>query len=467
LSIPIVGTGGSASFTQSKQNSNYAGVNEQSGIQAGDGGFQVNVKGNTDLKGATIASSDKATQDGKNSLTTNTLTTSDINNSMSASASSSGVSVGTNMMDGKYAMAKAIAGNALNNGNANQSDASTTTSAISGATMTVGGKTTDTSKEQLTYSNGKTVSTDTSNTNRTLAKADVAGLQKSAQEQQAGNMLVLQAAVAFTDQAFKASFLDQAKMYKKVPVPDDKGNTTIQWQEMTPDEKAKIPPGSRIANNGIFNGDPNDPKAAQNLAEQNSSGDAQYLVHFPQANTLVAELLVAGYQKFLENGTTGLTNATQQNVDLIKQTGGDITLDGHSRGGMTVGNALTAVQEQGGAGDKTNVNLFGSAYNAQDAANTVNQLTNGLGQVTSQVHKDDFVGTVLGGNAATGGTTPTGSSTLQEWIKMLGSDSTSHNNYGDGKNEKGIKDYWGGVKPEPQPVKPTNVLPMLPIGEGK
>jgi filamentous hemagglutinin len=134
---------------------------------------------------------------------------------------------------------------------------------------------------------------------------------------------------------------------------------------------------------------------------------------------------------------------------------------------MTVGNALTAVQEQGGAGGKTNVNLFGSAYNAQDAANTVNQMTNGQGQVTSQVHKDDFVGTALGGNAATGGTTPSGSSTLQEWIKMVGGDSTAHNNYGDGKDEKGIKDYWGGVKPVAQLVKPTNALPTLPIGDDK
>jgi filamentous hemagglutinin len=466
LSIPIVGTGGSASFSQSKQNSNsnYASVNEQSGIKAGEGGFTINVQGNTDLKGATIVGGSDAS---KNTLATNTLTTSDISNSMSASASSSGVSVGTNMMDGKYAMAKAIAGNALNNGSANQSDASTTTSAISGAKVTVGNKTTDTSKEQLTDSNGKAVSTDTSNTNRTLAKADVASLQKSAQDQQAGNMLVLQAAVAFTDQAFKASFLDQAKMYKKVPVTDDKGNTTVQWQEMTPEEKAKIEPGSRIANNGIFNGGPNDPKAAQDLATQNSSGAADYLVHFPQANTWVAELLVAGYQKFLENGTTGLTNATQQNVDLIKQTGGSITLDGHSRGGMTVGNALTAVQDQGGKGGATNVNLFGSAYSAQDAANTVNQLTNGRGQVTSQVHKDDFVGTALGGNAATGGTTPSGSSTLQEWIKMVGGDSTAHNNYGKGKDKESIDNYWDGVKPVSQPIKPTNVLPVSPTGEGK
>jgi filamentous hemagglutinin len=375
---------------------------------------------------------------------------------MSASASSSGVSVGTNMMDGKYAMAKAIAGNALNNGSANQSDASTTTSAISGAKVTVGNKTTDTSKEQLTDSNGKAVSTDTSNTNRTLAKADVASLQKSAQDQQAGNMLVLQAAVAFTDQAFKASFLDQAKMYKKVPVTDDKGNTTVQWQEMTPEEKAKIEPGSRIANNGIFNGGPNDPKPAQDLAEQNSSGAADYLVHFPQANTLVAELLVAGYQKFLENGTTGLTNATQQNVDLIKQTGGDITLDGHSRGGMTVGNALTAVQQQGGAGGKTNVNLFGSAYNAQDAANTVNQITNGTGEVKQSTNNYDFIGRILGGNAGTGGTIPPGSSALEEVIRTMGGAATVHNCYGAGKAE--CTDRFGkdNVAPPLVPVLPTN-----------
>jgi filamentous hemagglutinin len=407
-------------------------VNEQSGIKAGEGGFTINVKGNTDLKGASIASSDKATQEGKNTLTTNTLTTSDISNSMSASASSSGVSVGTNMMDGKYAMGKAIAGNLLNNGSANQNDASTTTSAISAGSITVGNKTTDTSKEKLTDSNGKAVSTDTTNTNRTLAKADVAGLQKSAQDQQAGNMLVLNAAVAMADPAFKAAFLDQSKMYKKVEVIDENGKPTIQWKEMTPEEKAKIPPGSRVANNGIFNGGPNDPKPAQDLAQQNSSGGADYLVHFPKASNAVSELLVAGYQKFLENGTMGLTNATQQNVDLWKQTGGNITLDGHSRGGMTVGNALDSVKDQGGKGGATNVNLFGSAYNAQDAANTVNQITGGTGQVKQSTNNYDLIGRVLGGNAGTGGTIPEGSSTLEEAVRTLGGAATVHNCYGAG-----------------------------------
>jgi len=361
------------------------------------------------------------------------------------------------MLQGKYAMAKALAGNALNNGNASQSDASMTTSAISAAQVTVGNKTTDTSKDSLSDSNGKAVSTDTSNTNRTLAKADVAALQKAAQEHQAANMLMVNAATALTDPAFRAAFLDQAKMYKKVPVTDDKGNTTFEWKEMTPEEKAKIPPGSRVANNGIFNGGPNDPKPAQDLANQNSSGGADYLIHFPQANNMISELLVAGYQKFLENSTTGLTNATQQNVDLWNQTGGNITLDGHSRGGMTVGNALTAIQEQGGAGGTTNVNLFGSAYNAQDAANTVNQVTDGKGQVKQSTNNYDLVGRLLGGNAGTGGSIPEGSSVFEEVIRTMGGAATVHNCYGRGN--PGCDDRFGkdnNYSPPLVPVTPTN-----------
>ncbi|WP_173678596.1 hemagglutinin repeat-containing protein, partial [Burkholderia singularis] len=91
----------SASVGQQKMNSDYASVVEQSGIKAGDGGFQVNVKGNTDLKGGVIASSDKAVQDGVNSLTTATLTHSDIENHASYDASSIGLSGGVGGTIGK------------------------------------------------------------------------------------------------------------------------------------------------------------------------------------------------------------------------------------------------------------------------------------------------------------------------------------------------------------------------------
>ena len=71
--------GGSASVSAARGNANgdYAAVNEQAGIQAGDGGFNINVGGNTDLKGAYIASTAEAK---KNSLKTGTLTFSDMEN---------------------------------------------------------------------------------------------------------------------------------------------------------------------------------------------------------------------------------------------------------------------------------------------------------------------------------------------------------------------------------------------------
>ncbi|URF06795.1 hemagglutinin repeat-containing protein [Cupriavidus campinensis] len=67
----------SGSVSSGKTDSTYASVVEQTGLYAGKGGFDINVEGNTDLKGAVIAST--ADKD-KNTLTTGALTTSDIEN---------------------------------------------------------------------------------------------------------------------------------------------------------------------------------------------------------------------------------------------------------------------------------------------------------------------------------------------------------------------------------------------------
>ena len=71
------GPGGSFSYNRDKMNSNYDSVQEQTGIYAGKGGFDITVGNHTQLDGAVIAST--ATPD-KNSLDTGTLGFSDINN---------------------------------------------------------------------------------------------------------------------------------------------------------------------------------------------------------------------------------------------------------------------------------------------------------------------------------------------------------------------------------------------------
>jgi len=94
ISVGMGQMSGSINYSKSSTNSNYASVMEQSGVKAGDGGFQINVRGNTDLKGAVIASSDKAVADNKNSLSTQTLTQSDIKNSAEYDAQSVGIGIG-------------------------------------------------------------------------------------------------------------------------------------------------------------------------------------------------------------------------------------------------------------------------------------------------------------------------------------------------------------------------------------
>ena len=103
--------GGSISASKSNINSNFNSVGTQSGIAAGDGGFQVNVAGNTTLTGGKITSTDKAatavrheavegqsapSATGLNTFTTGgTLTTTDLTNTASYKASATSMSVGT------------------------------------------------------------------------------------------------------------------------------------------------------------------------------------------------------------------------------------------------------------------------------------------------------------------------------------------------------------------------------------
>jgi filamentous hemagglutinin len=73
--------GGSVNAGKSSINSNYASVTEQSGIRAGDGGFNVRVQGNTQLTGGQITSTQAAVDNQLNSFTTAGQTASEASNS--------------------------------------------------------------------------------------------------------------------------------------------------------------------------------------------------------------------------------------------------------------------------------------------------------------------------------------------------------------------------------------------------
>jgi filamentous hemagglutinin len=124
------GGGGSANFSQSRINSVYASVAEQSGLKAGDGGFQVNVRGNTTLVGGAITSTQAAIDNNANSFSTAQLTSSDIDNKASYSASSISVSGGSG-------------GGSAGFSNESASASSTTRAAISGVAGNTAARTGD------------------------------------------------------------------------------------------------------------------------------------------------------------------------------------------------------------------------------------------------------------------------------------------------------------------------------------
>ncbi|WHP32246.1 hemagglutinin repeat-containing protein [Trabulsiella odontotermitis] len=140
-SFTFGGGGGSAyaSISQDKIKSNYDSVQEQSGIYAGKGGFDVTVGNHTQLDGAVIAST--ATDD-KNRLDTGTLGWTDIHNEADYKTSHTGISVsGGSGMSGSQMVASnamANAANALTGLSGSKGHAEgTTSSAISGGSIVI------------------------------------------------------------------------------------------------------------------------------------------------------------------------------------------------------------------------------------------------------------------------------------------------------------------------------------------
>lgn len=142
LCIPPFCYGNAVSASGSAESGNvditYKSVNEQSGIYAGSGGYHIHVNENTDLKGAAIASSAMAD---KNTLSTGTLTTSDIENKTEYSSSNGGVVLG--FATGKVGVAQNVLSNIVSNLAANSqnpkpgSAQSVTKSAISDGTVVI------------------------------------------------------------------------------------------------------------------------------------------------------------------------------------------------------------------------------------------------------------------------------------------------------------------------------------------
>jgi len=458
----VYGYGGSVNYGQQKADSHYASVQEQSGVQAGQGGFQIDVEGNTHLKGGAIASTADPSM---NRLTTGSLTVEDIANSASAKASGVNLGADSSMFSGsKYAAATGIAGNLLGSGSDADHRSSTTRADIADGAVIIGN---GDSSALAGLSRAATVLDGNG-----VAPLDLQELQEQVAWEQGIKGEVYQQAVKFTDEAYRTMFLKEAKVYV---VEQDSEGKQLPPRELTEEEKFNLKPAAdgkiHIADNGINN----DLAGANKYAEQHSTADGpQYFIHFPKAENGVSELLIAGYQKYLESDALGLANATDLTREYMLVYGQEgLHLDGHSRGSLTVGNAMESIENlsnSSGLLSGTTIGFFGPAYNAAAADALLSHLQDREswanpqdGVLTLQNHKNDIVGGWIGLNPSTGGVTPENGNAAWEMARVLGGTNTPHNCYSASTSK--CQDLWSDQPGRQSSPMPINQVPMSPIEE--
>ncbi|MBC8774576.1 hemagglutinin repeat-containing protein [Stenotrophomonas maltophilia] len=131
----VYGSGGSVNIGQQKVESHLRSVQEQSGIVAGSGGFNITVGGNTHLEGGVIGSTANAS---KNRLDTGSLTVVDIENESRAKTSGGGIGTGMSSGGGiSNPLGSAVGAGLSLLGGTKKNDSSTTHSDIAAGTVVV------------------------------------------------------------------------------------------------------------------------------------------------------------------------------------------------------------------------------------------------------------------------------------------------------------------------------------------
>ncbi|MCZ2159235.1 hemagglutinin repeat-containing protein, partial [Bartonella sp. 220] len=441
------------SLNKDKSSSDYHNVVEQSGIKAGEGGFELTVKDQTTLTGGIIASTASAD---KNSLTTGSITTSDITNSAHAQASSQGLSIsgGGAMYEGKYGIGKNIAKNVLDHAKKQDSVEGETKSAISDATIII---TDETGQKALTGQDVEqaiaSLNRDTVTAHQGVQPLDVGRLEQMVHENREMATQLLEEGFKYSDESYKTMFIKEHPIavvdrdengniiYRKDEngqyIKDARGQKIPHVHYLTAEEKQHLQAGSdgkvHVSLNGIFT--PPEEAAVYAVQHAKNQNEPLYFVVFPEADSAISELMVAGYQKFMENNFWGLTNSAQEAKDLIYGYGNKgLELYGHSRAGMTLYNTLNSLKQQGvqDRADNTNVNLYAPASNAGAMAGLLSYVSRGKQTTVGfDGHKYDFVSRWIGGNGFTYETVPAGSSMLKEWWNMFSDPYNVHTCLGD------------------------------------
>ena len=533
------------SFNKSKVNTDYASVNEQAGIFAGNDGYDINVKNKvSSIGGAIISSAPKE----KNQMTAQDFEYSNIENYSNAKSSAMGLmggfsvdrdqtsdedkalnktyrgedrkgetfeqanpnkanqslvkfGLGTDDVHSTdlYAAAKIGLANLASNSSQSENNQSTTNAVISDGNFNIA--------SMQGKQNIETIKKSTEQEVNKLEKVDHAKMQKEVEQDVATIQAFAKNVGGVTDEAYRTMFIAEHRMFthkvdekgdlikdpeilKKIDEEADakgvnrkeyydqqvsKGRNIYQLHELSDQERNQLqkvtytdPKTGKteskyvVAFNGIFN----DHNAAAKFAVQNyiagrddKTGNIDqkvykdvYFVHHPKANNAFSELLVAGYEKMFEGSfgnLLGMDNSSLQAMNMMKQYGkDDLYLGSHSRGTLTVSNALKALNTEDNREKKllsnTTVKMVGPAADVTRADGYLSQLQTGKERTTSdgsiriENHASDPVGSMpilLGGNPATTSENNLNKGLVERISDIFGDNSSVHNCHGLGQRQ--------------------------------
>jgi filamentous hemagglutinin len=415
VSVPIgPGTAsGSLNAGRTDIRSTYQSATEQSGIRAGDGGFQVKVDGDTTLVGAAITSSQAAQDAGVNQLQTATLSSSDLHNTASASASSSGISLGTDMVNqGRYGLAKTGVANLANQASDQTQQQGQTISAISSANIVI----TDKARHQALTNEAPEQTAERLQANAQgpthtgVSAADVQAMRRQVETDR-----------VIKNEAVKQFSIIGDQVYRKET--EDKTVHLMQCETATKERCGVSEVVSleqvRAVNNAITafnNGMLNTEEQALMTAYMQASGvqmqDGILVIVNPRIDNIVAESTWVVYKKVQEVFGFGSSSVGELNLALesiAAAQGAQLNTIAHSAGNFGVAEMNRRLEDT----DRTNAaigaqTMFGSPVNAQSQADRVHAITGGHGTVQQSTHVNDFVSTLFGNNPPTGGNPQTG-----------------------------------------------------------
>ncbi|WP_302998445.1 hemagglutinin repeat-containing protein [uncultured Haemophilus sp.] len=539
------------SFNKSKVNTDYASVNEQAGIFAGNDGYDINVKNKvSSVGGAIISSAEKE----KNQMTAQDFEYSNIENYSNAKSSAMGLmggfsvdrdqtsdedkalnktyrgedrkgetfeqanpnkanqslvkfGLGTNDVHSTdlYAAAKIGLANLASNSSQSENNQSTTNAVISNGNFNIA--------SMQGKQNIETIKKSTEQDANKLEKVDHAKMQKEVEQDVATIQNFAKNVGGATDEAYRTMFIAEHRMFthkvdeKGEPIRDPKliddinkeadakgidrevyleqqlgkGRNIYVLHELSDQERNQLqkvtytdPKTGKteskyvVAFNGIFN----DHNAAAKFAVQNyiagsdeKTGDINkriykdvYFVHHPKAKNGLSELLVAGYEKMFETSfgnLLGMDNSSLQAMNIMKQYGkDDLYLGSHSRGTLTLSNALKALSTEDNQAKKllsgTTIKMVGPAADVTRADGYLSQLQTGKertasdGSIRIENHASDPVGSMpilLGGNPATASENNLNKGWIARISDIFGDNSSVHNCYGLGQKQCVIDGY--------------------------